>query len=620
MNFRSIFFLLVAVPCSGRPAFTQTIETEEKPPSVVFKDAAGTVVTSIPVDARREETGGFTKHRMPTVTMEISTASNTAYVLNAAGKSKERSLSAVNLATRRLDRAIKVGVGEHVELLMSQDGHRLFCYTRSGVLEGENPLIARYLASGHVQKSSGSSIITAINTTSNEVLGTYDLLHNPGVDLPKAKFIETFLSATSDGGRIIVRVSGFAHFLDRLSWQRLAVFSVQSPNSVVIIDPGKPIVSYKLSQDEKFLFAAAEDKRRHSEVIDIANLEKGSTVSRVVDDPPTHRDQFSAFLDGAPPSGAESKQGIWIFTRVGLRFISEAGEMGDEISLPREDNVAAMLSLDKTLFFVAVPDSSQHSGVLDVVDLTQGTSSNRVLTDAPTRLIRLGSGKGLWVMGSNEMRSVSETGEIGDRPILLNKPRWTDEGETSGANVFLNGYPGETISLGEDHAAILITSKEGGSLHQVALLDLKQFQLDSILTTMSSAEQAKILRSRWLKALGIAAAGTAGSMALARAEEAARAPVILPADPSSSLNSLINSISLTNESLAARSDGQKLYVLDTDSHEVTVIDVQTAAVVGRIPVHKLVTKIQIAPDGKHLICAGIGLLREIDLESTKMAN
>jgi YVTN family beta-propeller protein len=615
MNFRTLFFLLVALLCSGRPAFPQTIETEEKPPSVVFKDAAGAVVTSIPVDTdphRNDE--GLIGHRVPVVTMKVSTASNTAYVLNAAGKSRERSLSAVNLATQRVDRVIKVGAGEHVELLMSQDGHRLFCYTRSKEflwgkpwLEGENP----YLASEHVQKSSGTNIITVINTTSNEVVATYDLLRDPAVALPKAKFIDTFLSATNDGERVIVRVNGFAHFWDRLTWQRITVFSVQSPNPVVMIDPGKtPIVSYKLSQNDKFLFAAAEDKRGHSEVIDIANLEKGTTISRLVDDPPTRRERLGAFLEGAPPSGAGSKQGIWIFTRGGLRFISEAGEMGDEISLPREDNVAAMLSLDKTLFFVAVPDSSQHSGVLDVVDLTKGTSSKRALTDAPIRLIRLGSGSGLWIVGRQEMRPISEAGELGDRPILLNKPRRTEEGDTSGADAFLNGDPTEAISIGEDHAAILINNKKGGgeSPHLVALLDLKQFQVDSIVATMTRQEQAKILRGRYLQSL---ARGVIRQESLLAGGPAAFVAYFTDVSPN---------LRFANESLAARPDGRKLYVLDTDSHEVTVIDVQTAAVTERIPVHKSVTTIQVAPDGKHLICAGKRLLRDIDLESNKVAN
>src|SRR6266849_7338227 len=99
MNFRSMVFLLAAALCSGRPAFTQTIETGEKPPSVVFKDAAGAVVTSIPVDTipHRRSGGGVIGHPIPLVKMEVSTSSNRAYVLNAAGKSKERSLSAVNL-------------------------------------------------------------------------------------------------------------------------------------------------------------------------------------------------------------------------------------------------------------------------------------------------------------------------------------------------------------------------------------------------------------------------------------------------------------------------------------------------------------------------------------------
>jgi hypothetical protein len=76
---------------------------------------------------------------------------------------------------------------------------------------------------------------------------------------------------------------------------------------------------------------------------------------------------------------------------------------------------------DKTLF-VAVEKDKKHPGLLDIVDLETGSTATRALTDVPTKLIRLGSDRGLWVLGKQEMRSVSETGELGDRPILLNDP------------------------------------------------------------------------------------------------------------------------------------------------------------------------------------------------------
>jgi len=608
MSYRTMIFPLAVTFCFCQRADAQTIETQKKPPSVVFKDAAGTVVTSIPLD---------TKRRVPLVEMKVSVSSNMAYVLTGSGmskpKSRERSLSAVNLATQRVDRVISIGEGNEVELQMSPDGRRLFSQTLRNVDGGKDGS----LAFEHIQKPDGAgSVITVVDTGSNQTIGSYDLLNNPGEALPKAKFVETFFSVTADGGRILAKVNGFDHQHGRLlpttvpTWVRLLVFSTESPNSVFVFDPGAPIVSYRFSQDGQFLFVAAEDKVRRSEVVDIVNLEKGTTLNRVLDNPPTRRERLGAFLEGAAPSGMELEHGIWVFTRAGLRFISEAGELGQEIALPVEDNVTARLSLDGAFFFVTIPGKDQHSGVLHVVDLKKGASSNHPLADVPTKLIRLGATKGLWIVGSREMRSVSEAGELGERPILLNKPRKTEEGDTESADVFLDGYPGETITMGEDHAAILIAKKNGGSLHRVALIDLKKLQVDSIVTTMSKGEQSKIFAGRLLETLAIAAvAGAAGGAIGAYG-----------GIPPPNLFNIPLPQGLANEFLAARPDGRSLYVLDTDIHKVSVIDIQSATVLGRIPVNDLVTTIQVAQDGKHLLCAGAGFLQAVDLQTSKLTN
>ncbi|MGH9444381.1 MAG: YncE family protein, partial [Terriglobia bacterium] len=350
------------------------------------------MVTSIPVD---------NVYRAPVV-MIVSTLSNTAYVLNRAGKSKERSLSAVNLNTGRVDRVIRIGEGKLVDLLMSPNGRRLFAYTLSGIPRGAGkPALVGTL---HFQKRSGSrSIITAIDTSSNQVISTFDVLRTPGLDLPKSRVIESFLSPSPDGKQLLVRVEGGFHGLSGLpGWNRLVLFAIPPAKPPVVADAGKDNVWYMVSENGKFLFTSSEDKHGKSEVVQCVNLENGKTLRRVVDDPAPpsgHHPYLSAFLAGAPPSWAGSKQGVWIRTRVGLRFISATGEMGDEISVPGQDRAAAMFSLDRTRWFFAVPHAKQNSGTLDVVDLKRSTSSSHPLTDTPVKLIRLGSSRGMWVLG-----------------------------------------------------------------------------------------------------------------------------------------------------------------------------------------------------------------------------
>ncbi len=66
-------------------------------------------------------------------------------------------------------------------------------------------------------------------------------------------------------------------------------------------------------------------------------------------------------------------------------------------------------------------------------------------------------------------------------------------------------------------------------------------------------------------------------------------------------------------------DGRFLFALDLEGHEIIVVDVQTAAVVRRIPVNHSVTKLKVAADGKHLICFG-KTTQQIYLETNDMEN
>ncbi len=590
MALRKTTLLLVLVCCSASLTLAQTVETAKKPPSLLFKNAAGVAVTSIRIPVLNHE---------PVVEMQVSIPANMTYVLSAEGKSKARSISAVNLSTQKLAKVIDLGDADKVEMLMSLDGRRLFCHTISRAYpeDAHAPLNA--------QRSRGSSSIVVIDTSSNQIIGKYDLLNSPGEVLPKCWWLQTFFSITADGGRILASVAGLGRRL-RPSWTRVLVFSVQSDKPPLIIDPGEPfIVASRFSKDNRFLFLATEDKKRHSEFVDVTDLGKGTTVNRRLDDPPSRDERLSVFLDGAPPSSMGSQDGIWIVTRGGLRFLSQTGNIGDEIQLPREEGVAAALSLDATRFFLAVPDKDHRTGILDIVDLTQGASSSIALTDAPTRLVRLGSGQRLWLMGRKEMRSISEAGELG-QPILLNKPRKIEEGDTGAADAFLDGYPGEAISLGEDRAAVLVTNNKGASLHRVALLDLKNLQLYSVVVTMSRGQRAKILAGR----IGI-------SLAVAAAEGAAGGA--LGAAPTLLLPVYVPSLGFANEFLATGPDGAKLYALDTDVHEVTVVDVKTGAAERRIPVAKSVTIIRLARNGRYLVCVGPGFIQEIKLDSNERA-
>ncbi len=125
------------------------------------------------------------------------------------------------------------------------------------------------------------------------------------------------------------------------------------------------------------------------------------------------------------------------------------------------------------------------------------------------------------------------------------------------------------------------------------MIDLKKLQVDAIIPTMSAGEVNGIRIGRF----------TAGYvMSLATGGVITFIPNFI-----------------RNESLAARPDGRFLFTLDLEGHVITVIDVQTATVVRRIPVNNTVTKLQISSDKKYLICFG-SQPQQINLETNNLEN
>jgi YVTN family beta-propeller protein len=485
MSLRKLFLLsMVAALCLGRPAFSQLNGIEVaggaiaqviggKSPAVKVTNAEGKEVASIPI----EKDPGSSIY---------SKSANTLYVLHSE-KKDEHFISAVNLTTNRIDKQIDVGndwkegIGLTVELFMSSDGHRLFCYTNGKHSE---------------------PAIKVIDTSSNEIIATYvgfDTIDQAIKNKHQSYFFCKFLAA--DGDDLIVE-TGVQRYLD--------------------------------NQSEKYA------------------------------------DHIVGF------SGLSPKQ----------KFIIDTGGSLDAI----------MFSKDKKYLFGTIVGNKKTGGSLVIFDLEKGTSVTHALTDHPLKLLRLGPNGEPWVLSNQEMRAFSETGEPGDRRIPLNKPAKSDASGETGAFLFrgCGCSPGETISLGNDYAAIQINTIFGGSQHKVALIDLKKLQLYAIIPTISAAEITRIRTSRYLSAVV--------------ASMAARGTIMF-----------YPNLVMSNELLAARPDGRFLFVLDLDADKVTVIDVQTATVVRRIPVNGTVTKLQLSADGKHLICAG-KKPQQINLETNELEN
>lgn len=634
MSLRKLFLLtMVAALCLGRPAFSQENKVvvaggttaqifNGETPSVQVTGTDGKILASIPIE---KYPGKFI----------YSKSTNTLYVVHNAKKG-EHFISAVNLTTNRVDKQIKVGSGAGVELYLSKGERRLFCYTA-----GKNYLhimgIKLEIVDPNIRnvESPFEPTINVIDTASNEVIATYNLIDSfrAGVEIKRDnwRFASNFLVGTDDG-ILIVHVKAY---LGEGIWlktnpgtikQQIAIFKGQSPNPANTIDTTGTIVHAKLSETGKHLFAAFGGDNNTDGLLFDVNIEKGTydkhaitlcgwTPSWMAELMAGHlfpaffsqNDKFLFAVYAEPnaikaPTIGGALRGVIVPSET-IAYNKQKGPTPEEFvifNIEKGSSAAtaisgkilpwlngSMLSKDATRVFVAFEGEKNTSGSLLVVNLEDGTFVVHTLTRNPKRLVRLGSKQELWIMDSDEMSSLSETGELGERRIPLNKTRIQGDKSNNGTSDFQDGILGETISLGDDRVAIMISNK-----HKVALIDLKKLQIDAILPTMTAGDKAKIIAGRVANyMLDVGLEGTIGGVGLAHG--------INLQFPTPTLD-----FSFRNELLLARPDGRFLYALNLNVSKVTVIDVQAATVVKRISVNEYVTKIQVSPDGKHLICTG----------------
>ena len=251
---------------------------------------------------------------------------------------------------------------------------------------------------------------------------------------------------------------------------------------------------------------------------------------------------------------------------------------------PKGTVKASIRSLDGRYLVFAI-GGDQRDSMLVRIDLQKGQSEDVALSDVPVQFLRLGVSQEAWLIGDKEMRAMTEEGKLTNRVISLNDKR--DESETN----FIGGYPGETISIGDDHVGMLINKKSGESAHKVAIVNLNTLRLDGVIPTMSAGQQAAIKTGRFALAFGL-------TMLSAMAGAAA-------APPGGFYTYYVFTPNMRLRNMTLATDNQQyLYALDMQTHAVSMINVRSASLVKRIKVDSSVDRIGLAEDGSRLICYG----------------
>jgi DNA-binding beta-propeller fold protein YncE len=320
---RLLFHATVAALFLSRLAFSQVNGVEVsggktaqvfggKSPLVQVADPEGKILASIPIG---ENPGTFV----------YSESANTLYVVHNEKKG-EHFISAVNLTANRVQIEIPVGAGEIVELLVSSDGRRLFAYTAVKVLVNGGTFFYdegvsfynknRCLLPPHDPK------ITAIDTSSNEVVANYDWFDSFTADSGKNVTFANQLLAADHQGKLVIWSETF--WRKELS-EKLVVFSGGSSKPVFMADTLGYVAAAMFSQDEKLLFVAIRGDKKTDGSLAVLNLEKGTIVNHALTDNPPG---FSA-------SGRNGSLGYWATKRCRLCLKREYRRAGAFLSTNR---------------------------------------------------------------------------------------------------------------------------------------------------------------------------------------------------------------------------------------------------------------------------------------------
>jgi hypothetical protein len=493
---------------------------EGKSPAIKVMDADGKELASIPLE---KNPGRFV----------YSETTNTLYVVQS-GKKGDDFISAVNLTMNQADKQIKIGWNIISNLVVSKSGNMLYVVHANE--SGDNYLNAVSLATHSVDKQIkvGAGAIVKLN----------------------------FLN----GGRRLFCFTG--------GKVANGIESIKTNNCKPPFEPSTSVID--TASNELITTYNWFDSFRASTQLESAK----SKLSRQL------------FLEHFAANSKHNGGSLiinWDFdAHFGTNYLKKIIIYLEQYSTPIVSIdpggriVGWALSKDEKLFIMAIESDKKANGTLVVVDLENGKAVYQALNDAPRKLLRLGSSKELWLFCKGEMLSVSESGLAGERQISFNKVRKQNENSNKEVSELQDGSLGEAITLGDDHAAIMISNK-----HKVALIDLKNYQVDAIIPTMDMTKKTA------MQVATVVGAALGAVVALAADSGGMYVPI-----------SMSHSYLIENNVLAARSDGLLLYTLDTYGDTVTVIDTQAAKIVKRISVSDHISKIEVSSDGKHLICTG----------------
>ena len=311
---KQLLLSIVVALCSISPAYSQVngIEVANgataqvfggKSPAVSVTDAEGNPVASIPLDG---EPGKYIYAR----------SANVLYVVQN-GKKGVHAISVIDLSEIRIVKQIEIGAGAEVELLLSGDERRLYCYTVAKYPSGLLWQGMSFYTMGEFNPNFEPRV-DAIDTATNEVVRSYHLLDGRAADVPKNWFFGGRLLAAGNSG---VLVADAKSYRGNSVSDRILIYGSNASQPRFILDPLAPGTKFvggsfagtMLSRDEKTLFLAIEGDKQSAGMLLAVDLEKGTLHSQTLTDHPTRLFRLGA------------QQEPWLMTDRQMLALSETG-------------------------------------------------------------------------------------------------------------------------------------------------------------------------------------------------------------------------------------------------------------------------------------------------------
>ena len=393
-------------------------------------------------------------------------------------------------------------------------------------------------ASKKIQRESGS--VTIIDTTKRDAIATLS-----------AGRLGSGILFNKDASRIFVLSRGDEPKKKKdptpPAKPALTVFSLDSEQPLAEIELANPVRQMVFSRDEKWLYL----------------LDKGSPNKK----PAKHRNGVVHVVDTSS-----------------LKLVGSH----DVGTSPRS------LDVDSSSDAVAVLAQASFKDESGKLYLVRGSEVSQPLDIGrdPQSLKRASDQPGRYVLTSDEFRFLSDDGTLASSFVPLNKKKGS--AQAAGPDVLtLGGNASEILQLpGSEKAAMTVVTAFGAPTSKVAIVNLKENKVERIVTTGRGGVKFGQFMGAMALSVAMSSLSYYGNFYVARSM----------GQPYFYYNIYTFRPPSPNLDLAASADGKFVYALNSQTNDVTIIDVSDGKVLGHVAVGGGARRVLLSPGGR-FICA-----------------